>query len=158
MATFKAFIVSALVIFLLSQCKQSSKNTVKSPALPQMSKEEGQLIITREINVWEYSKTKQYDKLREILADDYIGYFNSGNMQPSDVINLLRKTTFNDYHLSKINVKPIAEDVAIIYYDVAQEVVGVEGDKWIPEISASSVYAKRNGIWYSTFYQEMPMK
>jgi hypothetical protein len=158
MATFKAFIFSALIIFSLSQCKQSTKTTTKTQVLPQMSKEEGQQIITREINVWEYSKTKQYDKLREILADDYIGYFNSGNMQPSDVINLLRKTTFNDYHLSKINVKPIAENVAIIYYNVIQDVVGVDGDRWIPEISASSVYAKRNGIWYATFYQEMPLK
>lgn len=158
MATFKAFIISALVIFSLSQCKQKKKITAKPLALPQMSKEEGQLIITREINVWEYSKTKQYDKLREILADDYIGYFNSGSMQPSDVINLLRKTSFNDYHLSKINVKPIADDVAVIYYDVLQDVSGADGDKWLPEISASSVYSKRNGTWYSVFYQEMPQK
>ncbi len=146
MATFKAFIFSALVILSLSQCKLATKTTTKTQVLPQMSKEEGQQIIAREINVWEYLKTKQYDKLREVLADDYLGYFNSGNMRPSDVINLLRKTTFNDYHLSNINVKPITEDVAIIYYNIIQGVVGADGDRWLPEFSASSVYAKRNGI------------
>ena len=158
MHTFKAFLLAAFVIFSVSQCNQTPSNKITKQTLPQMSKEEGQLIISREINVWEYSKTKQYDKLREILADDYIGYFTSGNMQPSDVINLLRKSTFRDYHLSAINVKPVAENVAIVYYNVMQDVVAEDGDKWIPELAASSVYVKRNGIWYAVFYQEMPLK
>ena len=158
MTTFKAFLLSALVIFSVSQCKQTTSTKTTTQVLPQMSKEEGQIIISREINVWEYSKTKQYDKLREILADDYIGYFTSGSMQPSDVINLLRKSTFNDYHLSAINVKPIADNVAVVYYNVMQDVVAADGDRWIPEIAASAVYVKRNGIWYSVFYQEMPLK
>ena len=111
MATFKAILFSGIIILSLVQCKQSTNTTTttQKQALPQMSVEEGKIITSREINVWEYSKTKQLDKLREILADDYVGYFVSGNMQPSDVINLLRKSTFTSYHLSNINVKPIAK-------------------------------------------------
>ena len=158
MATFKAFFFSTVLIICLSQCKQTPGIKAKQQVLPQMSEQEGKIIIAREINVWEYSKTKQYDKLREIMADDYIGYFATGNMQPTDVINLLRKSTFNDYHLSNINVKPIADDVAIIYYNALQNVTGADGDKWVPEIAASSTYVKRNGIWYAVFYQEMPLQ
>ena len=159
MATLKAILFSGIIVLSLSQCKQSTNTatSTQKQALPQMTKEEGKIITSREINVWEYSKTKQFDKLREILADDYIGYFVTGNMQPSDVINLLRKSTFTDYHLSNINVKPIAENVAIITYNVLQDVTGEDGVKWVPEISSSATYVKRNGNWYSVFYQEMPL-
>ena len=160
MATFKEILFSGIIILSLSQCKQSTNTTTSTQkqALPQMTKEEGKIITSREINVWEYSKTKQFDKLREIMADDYTGYFVTGNMQPSDVINLLRKSTFTDYHLSNINVKPIAENVAIITYNVLQDVTGEDGAKWVPEVAASATYVKRNGNWYSVFYQEMPLR
>lgn len=160
MAMFKAFLFSGIIIFSLSQCKQSTQTTTttQKQALPQMSVEEGKIITAREINVWEYSKIKQYDRLREILADDYVGYFTTGNMQPSSVINLLRKSTFTDYHLSNINVKPIADNVAIITYNVLQDVTGEDGVKWVPEVAAAATYVKRNGIWYSVFYQEMPLR
>lgn len=160
MATFKTIFSALMVTLLFSQCKESTTTTTttKKPSLPQMSKEEGQVITSREINVWEYSKTKQYDKLREILADDYVGYFSTGNMQPSTVINLLRKSTFTDYHLSNINVRPIAADVAIITYNVLQDVTGEDGVKWLPELASAATYVKRNGIWYSVFYQEMPLR
>lgn len=158
MATFKAFIILGAVLFSLSQCKQSTPTTPKAQVLPQMTKEDGQVITAREINVWEFSKTKQLDKLREILADDYVGYFSTGSMRPSDVLNLLRKSTFTDYHLSNINVKPIAADVAIITYNVVQDVTGADGVKWVPEVASSATYVKRNGNWYSVFYQEMPLQ
>lgn len=158
MATLKAILFSGIIILSLSKCKQSTTTTSpQKQTLPQMTKEEGQIITAREISVWEYSKTKQLDKLREILADDYTGYFVTGNMQPSDVINLLRNSTFTSYHLSNINVKPIAENVAIISYHVMQDVTGADGIKWVPELAAASTYVKRNGVWYSVFYQEMPL-
>lgn len=159
MTTFKTFLTLVFIIASFSQCKQSATTTsTKKPALPQMTKEEGQIITAREISVWEYSKTKQLDKLREILADDYTGYFTTGNMQPTDVINLLRKSTFTSYHLSNINVKPVAENVAIITYHVMQDVTGADGEKWIPDVASAATYVKRNGVWYSVFYQEMPLR
>ena len=154
----KNVLFSAVVLVSLCNCQQKNDPKPIKQQLPQMSQEEGKIIIAREISVWEYSKTKQYDKLREIMADDYIGYFANGNMQPTDAINLLRKSSFKDYHLSNINVKPVAENVAIIYYNALQDVTGADGDKWIPEIAASATYVKRNGIWYVVFYQEMPLK
>lgn len=158
MISLKALLLSGFIVLTLSQCKESTTTSTQKQALPQMTKEEGQIITAREISVWEYSKTKQLDKLREILADDYTGYFVTGNMQASDVINLLRKSTFTSYHLSDINVKPVAENVAIISYHVVQDVTGADGEKWIPEVASAATYVKRNGIWYSVFYQEMPLR
>jgi len=158
MASFKAFAPFFLMIFLFAACKHPAPAKSGASVLPQMSRQEGDVIKQREISFWEYSKTKQFDKLREIMADDYIGYFSSGNMRPVDVINLLRSTSFNSYHLSNINVRPVSENTAIVYYDVSQDVVSADGEKWIPEVMASSVYTKRNGVWYSVFYQEMPAR
>ena len=157
MASFRGFIPVLAVIFSFSQCRPAAPSPGNG-AVPAMSKEDGNIIISREINVWEYSKTKQFDKLREILADDYTGHFTSGNLQPGDAINLLKNTTINSYHLSDIVVKPVADNVAVIYYKVDQDVTSAGGDKWIPQIAASSVYVKRKGVWYSVFYQEMPAK
>ena len=155
MASFKALILSFVIIFSFARCEQKVS---KAPAsgIPQMSKEEGSIITKREISLWEYTKNKQYDRLREIMADDYIAYFATGNMQPSDVINQLRRSTFTSYHLSNITVKPVADNVAVIYYNVIQDVTAADGQKWLPQVAASSVYVKRNGTWYSVFYQEMP--
>lgn len=160
MATFKSIILAAAVVLALSECSRPAKQTTvttRTP-FPQMSVEDGRIIKEREISIWEFSKTKQLDKLREILADDYIGYFVGGIMHPSDVLTQLRNTQFNNYHLSNIEVKPASNDVAIIYYDVTQDIVSADGTAWVPQIKASSVYAKRNGVWYSVFYQEMPVR
>ncbi len=154
----KQIAILFVTITLLSSCGKKNSTQTGAQVLPIMSKEEGKVITGREISVWEYSKTKQLDKLREILADDYIGYFATNIMQPTDVVNLLKKTNFVDYHLSNIVVKPIAENVAVIYYNVQQNIVGADGVAWVPAVSASSIYAKRNGTWYSVFYQEMPIK
>ncbi|MEJ7611051.1 MAG: nuclear transport factor 2 family protein [Ferruginibacter sp.] len=155
MASFKTILLSFVILFSLAQCKQQVSKPVAS-GIPQMSKEDGSIITKREISLWEYSKTKQFDRLREIMADDYIGYFVTGNMQPSDMINQLRRSAFTAYNLSNIVVKPVTENVAVIYYNVIQDVTGADGQKWLPQLAASSVYVKRNGTWYSVFYQEMP--
>lgn len=160
MAVLKKITAALLLVFSLSACSGPDKKAPVSSSdeLPKMSKEDGKIITEKEISVWEFSKTKQFDKLRSILADDYIGYFSSGDMRPSDVINLLKNTTIRSYHLSNISVKPVSNDVAIITYDVQQDVQAADGSKWIPEVGASSTYVKRKGIWYSVFYQEMPLR
>ncbi len=157
MAYAKILPVVLAVSFWFAACKSSPQKNAAA-VLPQMSVEEGKTITARELSVWEFSKTRQYDKLREILADDYIGYFSTGIVHPSDVINMLKSATFTSYHLSNIQVKPVTENTAIIYYDVAQDVTGADAVKWVPQVQASSVYVKRNGVWYSVFYQEMAAK
>ena len=160
MAAFKKTAAAIFLVTCLLSCSGPDKKPVSpsSSQLPEVSKEDGKIITEKEISIWEFSKTKQFDKLRSILADDYTGYFSSGDMRPSDVINLLKNTTIYSYHLSNIHVKPVSDDVVIITYDVQQDVQAADGSKWIPEVGASSTYVKRKGIWYSVFYQEMPLR
>ena len=51
-------------------------------------------------------------------------------------------------------MKALNENVAIIYYISNQNGVGEDGTPWVSKVAAAATYVKRNGTWYSTFYQE----
>lgn len=134
-------------------CFVSCNNDGKSASL-KFTNGDQQEIIVRETKTWEYSKTKEFDKLKEILAEDYIGYFGIKTMNENDVVNSLQKATIYSYELNDIRVKVLNEKVAIIYYTANQNGVGEDGAPWVPKVAAAATYVKRNGTWYSTFYQE----
>ena len=75
-------------------CFVSCNNDGKSTSL-KFTNRDRQEIIDMETKTWEYSKTKEFDKLKEILAHDYIGYFVRKTMNENDVINSLQKATLN---------------------------------------------------------------
>lgn len=107
-------------------CFVSCNNDGKSTSL-KFTNGDRQEIIDRETKTWEYSKTKEFDKLKEILADDYIGYFGRKTMNENDVIYSLQKATVNYYELNNIRMKYLNENVAIIYYISNQNGVKEDG-------------------------------
>ena len=107
-------------------CFVSCNNDGKSTSL-KFTNGDRQEIIDRETKTWEYFKTKEFDKLKEILADDYIGYFGRKTMNENDVIYSLQKATVNYYELNNIRMKYLNENVAIIYYISNQNGVKEDG-------------------------------
>lgn len=107
-------------------CFASCNNDGKATSL-KFTNGDRQEIIDRETKTWEYSKTKEFDKLKEILADDYIGYFGRKTMNENDVIYSLQKATVNYYELNNIRMKYLNENVAIIYYISNQNGVKEDG-------------------------------
>lgn len=75
-------------------------------------------------------------------------------MNENAVVNSLQKATIYSYELNDIRVNVLNEKVAIIYYTANQNGVGEDDTPWVPKVAASATYVKRNGTWYSTFYQE----
>ncbi len=102
-----------LFIIILSIWFFSCSSKTNSSEFTEEDKKE---IIDREVKTWEYSKTKELNKLKEILADDYTGYFGKKTMTQQDVISSLEKATVRSYELINVKVKPVTKDVAIIYY------------------------------------------
>jgi hypothetical protein len=123
-------------------------------ALPTLSAEDQKSITNREISTWEFGKTKNFAGLKEILADDYTAYFGKNSMNKNDVIRTFQNSIIKDYRLSNIKLKPVTTDVAIIYYELNQDVMDENGDKWTPYVASSATYVKRDGVWKSVFYQE----
>jgi hypothetical protein len=147
------------VITALADCKPKTQTTQVSPAgsADELSKTDITAITNREIASWEFAKTKQLDKLKEILADDYQAFFGKILMNKNEVVQSFQKTNISAYRLSNIRVKKITDDVAIIYYEALQNATDPDGDKWVPRIAASVTYVKRGGNWFSIFYHETPV-
>lgn len=151
---FKIFIV-ALFVLSVNSCKNNTPATPPTPPAPAvLSQPDSKRIIEREISSWEFAKTRNFPALREILADDYIGFFGRNIMRPNDVIRLFQNSIVRSYHLSNIRVQPVTNNTAIVYYELNQDIIDASGDAWTPLVASASTYVKRNGIWYSIFYQE----
>ncbi len=114
----KLLIISLLICLFSCNSKTS---------LIEITEKDKKEIIDREIKTWEYSKTKELDKLKEILAEDYVGYFGRKTMNENDVIQSLQKATVYSYRVKDIKMKPISESVAIIYYTANQKGVSEDG-------------------------------
>ncbi len=148
MKRFLSIIMTGLLISFFS-CK-NNRTSISN----EFSDKDRREIIDRETETWEYSKTKELDKLKEILADDYVGFFGRKTMNETDVIKSLQKATLKSYELIDVRIKPITKDAAIIYYIANQIGVAEDGIPWTPKVAAAATYVKRNETWYSVFYQE----
>ncbi len=150
-------LVAAILVISFSNC--TSKTTTSSiSVLPILSAEDNKIIIQREISSWEFGKTKNVSGLKEIYADDYTAFFGKSVMNEADVLRTFQNSTIRSYHLSNIRVKPLADNVAVVYYELEQDVVDENGDKWTPFVASSTTYVKRGGTWRAVFYQESEIK
>jgi hypothetical protein len=137
---------------------KTTQTTTTANTLPVLSPQDNKRIIDREISSWEFGKTRNLPALRQILADDYVGVFGKNVMGPNDILKTFERSTVRSYRMYNIRVKPVSNDVAVIYYNLMQDIIDENGDPWIPNVAASSVYVKRNGNWFSTFYHETPLQ
>lgn len=160
MQQLKTVLVLTLAIAMLSQCKPKTETAVTTTSTPaaaeDISAQDKTSIMNREAASWEFAKTKQLDKLKEVLADDYQAFFGKIIMNKNEVLQSFQQSNITAYRLSNIRVKKITNDVAIVYYDALQNATDPEGDRWVPQISAATTYVKRGGNWYSIFYHETP--
>ena len=156
---------AAFALLAVTSCKPqpettaTASTTVVSPnRLPTLSAGDNKAIIAREISTWEFGKGRNFPALREILANDYVGVFGKNIMGPNDVVRTFEKSTVRMYRMSNIRVKPVSENVAVIYYNLMQDIIDENGDPWIPNVASSAVYVKRGNKWYSSFYSETPLE
>ena len=151
---FKTVMVALAAIFITS-CKNNTQPAPVAPApVPVLSAADSKKVIEREISSWEFAKIKNLPALREVLADNYIGFFGTNTMRANDVLRLFQNSIVRSYHLSNIRVQPVTDNVAIVYYELNQDIMDANGDTWTPHVASSSTYVKRNGVWHAVFYQE----
>lgn len=153
------FTIISLLFTLLTGACSSNQNADKKTkqAAPLISAEDNKSIINREISTWQFAKIKNIQGLQRILADDYTAYFGKTTMGAADVIKTFQSSTIYNYRMSNIKVKPVSNDVAIVYYDLEQDITDMNGDPWAPKVASATTYSKRNGEWKAVFYQETPV-
>ena len=150
-------IIALLLLVGLVQCKPKTQQPATASATveaSELSKSDITNITNREISSWEFAKTKQLDKLKELLAEDYQAFFGKIELNKSEVLQSFQKSNISAYRLFNIKVKKVTNNVAIISYQALQNATDPEGDRWVPEIGASTTYVKRGNTWYAVFYHE----
>lgn len=154
------FLIAILLLAGFTQCKPKAAETgkqVTTTSAAELSRADVSSITNTEISSWEFAKTKQLDKLSNLLADDYQAFFGKIIMSKADVIRNFQVSTISNYRLFNIRVKKIGDNTAVIYYEALQNAQDQDGDKWVPNVGVSTVYNKRGNTWYPVFYHETPM-
>ena len=118
-------------------------------------------LMALEKGSWGFMRDKNYDGMKNFLGDDALLIFGDGNRyNKRQTLELMK-----DFALvGDIAIEPtyavrmLSPDVATLLYRNTYTST-VKGSK--PEtlnVLASSVYARRDGKWWSVLYQETPIK
>jgi hypothetical protein len=109
---------------------------------------------------WDYIKDKNFDGMKDYLADDALLIMNDGaRYNKREFLALMQDWRLDSYAIEPTYaVRVISPDVATLLYRIVYT-GAVKGGK--PETSyviSSSEYVRRNNKWWSILYQETSRK
>lgn len=117
-------------------------------------------LMALEKGSWGFMRDKNYDGMKNFLGDDALLIFGDGSRyNKRQTLELMK-----DFALNSITFEPtyavraLAPDVATLLYRVTYTATVKGGKPETMKVLSSSVYAKRDGKWWSVLYQETPIK
>ena len=127
------------------------------PVIAQSLREE---LMGLEKGSWDFMRDKNYEGMKNFLGEDALLIFGDGNRyNKRQTLELMKDFTLHSIaYEPTFAVRQLAPDVATLLYRVTYS-SSVKGGK--PEtikVLSSSVYARRDGKWWSVLYQETPVK
>lgn len=149
--------ISLIIIgsaFLFSSCR----TTTKTETVAAISAADEKTLLEKEISHWEYAKLKNLGTLRNTLANDYAGYFGTNILNADATVDVFKNADVRSYRLSHIKVKPVTDNVAIVYYMLDRDIVDTDGNPWADKVAAAETYVKTGKEWKAVFYQETRME
>ncbi|MCW5732636.1 MAG: nuclear transport factor 2 family protein [Enhydrobacter sp.] len=133
------------------------------PALAQSSDIERlrEELMALEKGSWGFMRDRNYDGMKNFLGDDALLIFSDGSRyNKRQTLELMK-----DFALvGDIAVEPtyavrmLSPDVAALLYRVTYTSTMFGGKPQTVMVQASSIYARRNGKWWSVLYQEALIK
>jgi uncharacterized protein (TIGR02246 family) len=133
------------------------------PAMAQPSDTAGlrEELMALEKAGWGYLRDRNYDAIRDYMADDGLWIFVDGSRyNKRQTLELMKDFTL----VGDIAIEPtyavrlLSPDVATLLYRITYTSKGKDGPARTVTVLSSSVYARRNGKWWSVLYQESPLK
>lgn len=117
-------------------------------------------LMALEKGSWDFMRDRNTEGMRNFLGDDALLIFGDGNRyNKRQTLELMKDFTLHSIAFEPTYaVRQLAPDVATLLYRVTYS-SSVKGGK--PEtikVLSSSVYARRDGKWWSVLYQETPVK
>jgi hypothetical protein len=117
-------------------------------------------LMALEKGSWDFMRDKNTEGMKGFLGDDALLIFGDGNRyNKRQTLELMKDFTLHSIaYEPTFAVRMLSPDVATLLYRVTYT-SSVKGGK--PEtikVLSSSVYARRDGKWWSVLYQETPLK
>jgi len=117
-------------------------------------------LMALEKGSWDFMRDRNVEGMKGFLGDDALLIFGDGNRyNKRQTLELMKDFTLHSIaYEPTFAVRQLAPDVATLLYRVTYS-SSVKGGK--PEtikVLSSSVYARRDGKWWSVLYQETPVK
>lgn len=117
-------------------------------------------LMALEKGSWDFMRDKNIEGMKNFLGDDALLIFGDGNRyNKRQTLELMK-----DFTLQSISYEPnyavrmLTPDVATLLYRVAYTSSVKGGKAETIKVLSSSVYARRDGKWWSVLYQETPLK
>jgi uncharacterized protein (TIGR02246 family) len=117
-------------------------------------------LMALEKGSWDFMRDKNYEGMKNFLGEDALLIFGDGNRyNKRQTLELMK-----DFALNSITIEPtyavrlLSPDVATLLYRVTYTATVKGGKPETMKVLSSSVYAKRDGKWWSVLYQETPIK
>lgn len=133
------------------------------PALaqsPDLTKLRDELMALEKAS-WGYMRDKNYDGMKNFLGDDALLIFGDGSRyNKRQTLELMKDFAM----VGDIAVEPtyavrmLSPDIATLLYRVTYTSTVKGGKPETIKVLSSSVYARRDGKWWSVLYQETPIK
>lgn len=117
-------------------------------------------LMALEKGSWDFMRNNNQEGMKNFLGDDALLIFGDGNRyNKRQTLELMK-----DFALINITIEPtyavrmLSPDVATLLYRVTYTATVKGGKPETMKVLSSSVYAKRDGKWWSVLYQETPIK
>jgi uncharacterized protein (TIGR02246 family) len=134
-----------------------SSATAQSPEVAKLRDE----LMALEKGSWEFMRTQNFDGMRNFLADDGLLIFGDGTRyNKRQTLELMKDFTM----VGDIKIEPtfavrmLSPDMATLLYRVTYTSSYQGSPPVTMKVLSSSVYARRDGKWWSVLYQETPLK
>ncbi|MEZ5426780.1 MAG: Rid family hydrolase [Pyrinomonadaceae bacterium] len=133
--------------------KQVPIQTVQiKESMSEMSKVEAE-IIALEKQAWAEWKNANRKFIEDYVADDAFFVYPEGVINKSQIIEAVGSCQFKSYSLEDFKVKILDKNAVLISYTANQNII-CNGKPAPKTVRSTSVYVKRGGKWFSTFYTE----
>jgi hypothetical protein len=117
-------------------------------------------LMALEKGSWDFMRDKNYDGMKNFLADDALLIFWDGTRyNKRQTLELMK-----DYRLDSLTIEPtyavrlLTPDVATLLYRVTYTSSVKGGPAQTVMVLSSSIYVKRDGKWWSVLYQESSIR
>jgi uncharacterized protein (TIGR02246 family) len=108
---------------------------------------------------WVYLRDRNYDGVRDYMADDGLWIFGDGSRyNKRQTLEMMKDFSMGDVVIEPTYaVRVLSPDVATLLYRVTYTSKLKDGKPETSKVLSSSVYVRRDGKWWSVLYQESPI-